>query len=145
MSALPTMAEIARALPFASYSKRDGFEWWRPEAVGTYTEQFVKGEAYALALMESEGPREGCVSALGSILLAMVERGDARLQKGLLLGFASVLADLKAAAMIKGADPRALRMLYAKRRRDCAAMIAASGGGANVAPMIARSRLARDP
>lgn len=139
MARLPTMADTARALPFASYSKRDGFDWWRPESADSYSADFARGKEYALALMEAEGPRGGSASALGSILVAMVERGDAT-HRGLLLGFASVFADLAACAMSAGVSPVKLAAHYAKQERHAAAVIAAIGAGDNVVPIGATPR-----
>lgn len=136
MARAQTLADLARALPFASYSKRDGFDWWRPDVTGGYAVQFERGQEYALALLEAEGPRGGSVSALGSILLTMVAQGDAQAQRGVILGFASVLADMNAAAMVAEANPTKLRSLYAQRRRDTAALVAADAAGENVAPFV---------
>jgi hypothetical protein len=141
MSKMQTAPDIARALPFAHYSKREGFDWWRPETAESYSENWVLGQDYALRLLEVEGPRGGGVSSLGAILLDMVAKADLKTQRGLLLGFASVFADMAAGAMLSGMRPERLRALYESRRREADAVVNALGGGENVVPF----RPSREP
>jgi len=140
MSKMQTMADIAHALPFAHHSKREGFDWWRPETAESYSDNWVRGQDYALGLLEAEGPRGGSVSSLGAILLDMVAKADLKTQRGLLLGFASVFADMAAGAMLSGASPERLREVYARRRMEVAAILNANDGGENVVPLVERRR-----
>lgn len=135
MSKMQTLADIARVLPFAHHSKREGFDWWRPETAESYSENWERGQDYALRLLEAEGPRGGSVSSLGAILLDMVAKADLKTQRGLSyvrLASVAMLADRKDAVGVMNEDEAATlaeasltllriskRSLIFARRRPC--------------------------
>jgi len=66
MSKMQTMADIVRALPFAQHSKREGFDWWRPETADSYSENWERGQNTPFACLRPKARAAGAYQAWAS-------------------------------------------------------------------------------